>query len=284
MKQLLLIMAFIAGFIPQGNAQEPFFKESLNGIKRIELTASTRMNVVIGTANEISFKWGAPCDDCDEKQEHEWSNWDDHDDNDDHDNDRTQKRKDRSEGLTAIYANGKDNTGMGMSMERDGDVLRIRDLKPITQRRAFTVTIPKNINLNVDTSTLGSVHIEDFAAELEIKSNIGHVTLVNVTGPVTASTSTGMIEVIFSTVSQSAPISLTTATGTIDVAIPASTKADVELSSTMGTVYSNFDLVKPRTDGLRNVSGERKIKGQLNNGGVRMNLSSSTGNIYLRKK
>lgn len=281
MKQIVMIIAFIVGFMSQSNAQESFFKESLNGIKRVELTASTRMNIVTGTTNEISFKWGIKCDDCKEDKEREW---DDHNDEDERDYDRKEKRKDRSDGLTAIYANGKDNTGMGMSMQRDGDVLRIRDLKPITQRRAFTVTLPKDINLNVDTSTLGSVHIEDFTAELEIKSNIGHITLVNVTGPVTAVTATGTIEVIFSNVNQNAPISLTTATGTIDVAIPASTKADVEMSSTMGTVYSNFDLVKPRTDGLKNYSGERKIKGQINSGGVKMHLSSSTGNIYLRKK
>ncbi|MEL6809795.1 MAG: DUF4097 family beta strand repeat-containing protein [Bacteroidota bacterium] len=274
MKQIISIIIIMLTLVPLGNAQEPF-KQSLSGIKKVSLKASTDMKVEVTQGNELILDWGKICDGCDDN-----GNYNDLP----YVREQVEKKRNKAKGLKAIYADGVDNTGFGMQLDRDGEVLRIKDLKPITQRRSFTIKIPKGVSLEVDTSTLGSVDIDGFSDELEVTSNVGHVKLVNVTGPITASTSTGPIDVIFTTVSQNSPISLTTSTGDIDVTLPSNTNANVELRSTMGTVYSNFDLVKPREDGLKNITGNRKIKGTLNNGGVKVYLSSSTGDIYLRKQ
>lgn len=259
------------GIIPVGNAQKTY-KKSLNGIKKVSIEANTRMTVVQGSDNELVLNWSKSKNNDDDYYNNYWTD------------NKKEKQNDKAKGLTAIYTGGSDNTGFGMQVDQDGEVLRIKDLKPITQQRSFTIIIPKGINLDINTSTLGSVKIDNFTDELEITSNVGSIQLINVTGPITASTSTGNIDVVFTSVNQKAPISLTTATGDIDMSIPSNTKANVEMRSTMGTVYSNFNLVKPRKDGMKNVSGHRKIHGELNSGGVKVYLSSSTGNIYLRKK
>ncbi len=285
MRQIVICIAILLGLNCSTNAQEAFFKESLQGIKKVEIEASTYMTVVAGTANEVSFQWGSHCEGCkkslfEDEDENDFL----HEKEDNFFHEKDTSRKDKAKGLKAIYAGGEDNTGMGMYLERDGEVLRIKDLKPITQRKPFTITVPSTIDLHLDCGNLGSALVKGITSELEINSNVGSIQLLDVTGPITANSATGNIDVIFSSVSQNAPISISTATGDVDVSLPTNVKANVILKSTMGTVYSNFDLEKPREDGLRVVGNTRKIEGTLNNGGVKVHLSSSVGNIYLRKK
>lgn len=284
MKHIILVIVFLFGSLVTSVAQEDY-KHSLSGIKKIKLETNTTVKVVVGTVNEIVFSKGAEvgCDDG-EDHDHNHSHENHNYDYDHHDGDNEGHQDDKAKGLKAIYPGGVDNTGFGMSIEKDGDLLRVKDLKPFMQRHGFTITIPKSVSLNLDCGNLGSARVEGVSSELEINTNVGHIHLVNVTGPVTAHSSTGGINVEFVSLNQSAPVSISSSTGDVDVSLPSNAKADVELKSTMGTVYTNFDLVAPREDGMNVVGANRKIKGQLNNGGVKLYLSSSTGNIYFRKK
>lgn len=275
MKRLIIIgitLFFMGTTI--GVAQEDY-RESLSGIKKVEVETNTTVYVKVGSANEIVFSKGAKCDGCEDDNDnynYDNSNFNNNDD-----------EEDKSRGLKAIYAGGVDNTGFGLEVERDGDVMRIKDLKSFTQRSGFTITVPNSVDLNLDGGSLGSVHVENYSGELEVRTSTGAVRLKDVTGPITAHTSVGAIDVKFSSVNQNAPISISSSTSSVDVSLPANTRADVELRSTMGNVYSNFDLEIPREDGLKPISGNRKIKGKLNGGGVKISLRSSTGNVYLRK-
>ncbi len=285
MKHIVLVVIFIVGNLVTGVAQEGY-KHSLTGIKKIKLETNTSVKVIAGSANEILFRKGAEvhCDDGDNDHDHNHSHGNHNYDYEHHDDDNKDHKDDKAKGLKAIYPGGVDNTGFGMSIEKDGDLLRVKDLKPFMQRHGFTITIPKSVNLNLNCGNLGSAHVEGVSGELEINSNVGHIHLVDVTGPVTAHSSTGGINVEFVSLNQSAPVSISSSTGDVDVTLPSNAKADVELKSTMGTVYSNFDLEVLREDGMKVVGATRKVKGRLNNGGVKLYLSSSTGNIYFRKK
>lgn len=274
MKRIVIISVFMLGIIHLATAQNQY-KHSLSGIKKVTIEANATMNVEVANGNELILHRGKLCEGCDDNGNYNDSPYA---------REQVQNKRDKSKGLKAIYATGVDNTGFGLQIDKDGEVLRIKDLKPITQRKDFTIRIPEGIKLEVNTSTLGSLNVTGLSSELEVTSNVGNIKLIDVTGPVTASTSTGAIDVIFTSVNQNAPISLTTATGDIDVSLPNDTKTNIEMKSTMGSVYSNFDLTPPREDGLKPVGGQRKIKGQLNGGGVKIKLSSSTGDIYLRKK
>ena len=139
------------------------------------------------------------------------------------------------------------------------------------------------MNISIDAGNLGSVKIEGFTGEVEVATNVGKIEMKNVTGPITANTSVGKIDIDFSKVNQSSPITISSSVSEIDVAIPSDTKADLELK-TQGTVYTNFDFKMPTKKGLPNVSGRKSIVSKINNGGVKIYIKSSMGNIYLRKK
>lgn len=251
------------------------FKKSLSGISRVEIETGTSVKIIKGTGSEIVISDG--CKDCGGDEDHNVEvSWED-------ENRGGKSEDDRARGLKAVYATGEDNTGVGMFVETDGETLRVKDLKTFWKRKGLTITLPATVALNINTGSLGSATVSGWSSELEVNTSVGNIKLDNVTGPITAHSSTGAIDVIFGSVNQDAPISISSSTGVIDVTLPTSTKASVEMKSTMGTVYTNFDLVKPREDGLKALN-EKAISGDLNNGGVKISLKASTGNIYLRKK
>ena len=258
------------------NAQEDYTK-SLSGITKVKIETGTHVKIVAGTTNELKFT------------KYVYDN-DDHDhDNCDHEHNANQdcddcNKDDRSKGLKAVYSGGVDNTGFGMSIEQEGTVLRIKDLKSWMQRKGLQIVLPKTMDIHLDCGNLGSAVLRGFSSEIEVNSNVGGITLKDVTGPITAHSSTGTIDVDFSSVSQSSPITLSTSTGIVDVSLPTNTKADLELRSTMGTIYTDFDLQTSSEDGMKVVGSTRKIISKLNNGGVKIVLRSSTGNVYLRKQ
>ncbi|MEE9362656.1 MAG: DUF4097 family beta strand repeat-containing protein [Cellulophaga sp.] len=272
MKKIQMIILFVLCGIT-ANAQKSF-KQSLNGIKKVIIESNAQLSITTVVANELVISEGIECDDCDEDEKHEKHNHDNHG-----------QGNDRAKGLTALYPGGEDTTdGFGLNIKKDGDVLRIIDLKSNFQRGGLSFALPKTIDISVNCGNMGRVRMEKFSSEIEVISNIGHVHLIDVTGPITASSSTGTIHVEFVSVNQKSPISIRSSTGDIDVSLPENTKANLEMKTTMGTVYTNFKLTKPSKDGMNAVGGQRRIENVLNGGGVQIKLSSSIGNVYLRKR
>ncbi|MCL6220336.1 DUF4097 family beta strand repeat-containing protein [Zunongwangia pacifica] len=251
------------------NAQKEF-KKSLSGISRIEIETGTSIFLKKGASNEIIIKEG--CSNCGNEEEMDQEEF------------YEPEEDEKAKGLTAIYAGGEDNTGVGIYMEKDGEILRINDLKSFYKRKGLTIIVPNAVAIKMNCGNLGSANIQNITNELEINTTVGYIKLNNVTGPVTAHSSTGNIDAVFTSVNQTAPISISSSTGMIDVSLPSNTKASVELKSTMGSVYSNFNLIEPREDGLKAIGGHKSITGNINNGGVKIALKASIGNIYLRKK
>lgn len=266
MKKIIILIAFISSL---ATAQNKEFKYSLAGITKVVLSSDTKMTVMVGNTNELIIS-----DSKSEKNEH-------HEEHEDH---KSEKKEDKRKGLTAIYPGGKDNTnGFGFSVTKEGSILYVSDLKSYMQRSGLTFKLPKNMNVSVDAGNLGAIHIEGFTGEVEADTNVGAIEMKNVTGPITASTSVGKIDIDFDTVSQKSPITISSSVSEIDVALPANTKANLELR-TQGTVYTNFDFEMPEKKGMPIVNGRKSIVSKLNDGGVKIYIKSSLGNIYLRKK
>lgn len=266
MKKIITLIVLCIASHSLIQAQENF-KQSLSGIKHVKIDMDAKINLVAGSGNELIIS-----ENKNNNQNNDWGSDED-----------KQKKQDKMKGMKAVYAGGVDNTGFGLSVEKDGEALKIRDLKSWMQRGNVTITLPKTMNVALDCGNLGKADVEGFSSEIEVNANVGYINLTNVTGPVTAHTSTGAITVKFSNVNQSSPISITSSTGDVDVSLPTSTKANLELNSTMGTIYTDFDLEIPRKDGMKRIGAVRKIEAQLNSGGVNISLRSSTGNVYLRK-
>ncbi|MFD2566738.1 DUF4097 family beta strand repeat-containing protein [Pseudotenacibaculum haliotis] len=267
MKKLILFL-FLCSSV--AFAQKSY-KKSLQGVKKVRIESGADITVVAGTTNQLIIE-----------EIHEDSG-DRHRDRFPLRNEDSKKKKSRKDGLRAIYPGGEDNTdGFGFSITTENGVLVVKDLKSHFQREDIKVTLPKTMNIDVDSGNLGGIVVDGFSSEVEADANVGEITLKNVTGPITAHTSTGTISVVFTKVNQSAPITISSSVGEIDVALPASTKANLNIR-TNGTVYTNFDFKAPPKKGLPNRSGLKNIEKALNGGGVKIKLKSSMGNIYLRK-
>jgi len=249
-KRTLLILFIITAFTI--NAQD--FTQSLQGISKIKLVSNNDITIKSHDKNEIIIK------------------------GDGH------KRPEKAKGLTAVYAGGKDNTGLGIYVEKNGDVLEVTNLKSMHGPK-MVVYVSKSVAIYADSNQLGDLSIAGLTSEIEVKTSTGDINILNVTGPVIAKAATGDITVDFSDVSQSSPISLYSSTGDVDIKLPKNTPANLDLRSTMGEVYTDFDLKFPNEKkNMKIISGKRHLTSKINNGGVSITLRSSTGDIYLRKK
>jgi len=249
-KRTLIVLFIMAAFTI--NAQD--FKQSLQGISKVKIMSSNDITIKSHDKNEIIIKANG------------------------------HKRPEKAKGLTAVYAGGKDNTGLGINVEKNGDVLEVTNLKSMHGPK-MVIYISKSASIQAESKHIGDLSINDFTSEIEVKTSTGDINIMNVTGPVIAKAATGEITVDFSKVSQSSPISLYSATGDVDIKLPENTPADLDLRSTMGEVYTDFDLKFPNDKkNMKILSGKRHLTSEINNGGVSITLRSSTGNIYLRKK
>ncbi|WP_430907207.1 DUF4097 family beta strand repeat-containing protein [Maribacter sp. 2-571] len=187
----------------------------------------------------------------------------------------------RAKGLKLVGDGGMDNTDIGFKVVRSGSDLIVRNLRKSQKAEIF---LPKTQNVSVTNTWNGNIYIEGFSGEVEANANLnGGLVMSGLSGPVTAYSLNQGITVTFDAVSKDNPIVLTTTNGAIDVSLPENTKANLELSSWNGEVYTNFDLERPEKEGLKSVSS-KKVKGLLNGGGSKIKLNSTNGNIYLRKK
>ncbi len=79
-----------------------------------------------------------------------------------------------------------------------------------------------------------------------------------------------------------------TINGEIDLSIPTNSKVDLELNTLHGDIFTDLDIelekAKKEYNDLNFLGGSGDTKGKLNGGGVKLNVSSINGNIYLRKK
>jgi len=253
MKPLLCIF-FLCLISIQLQAQTDY-SHSLKGIEWVKIESATPINIVARSQDQLSIKV-----------------------------DNMEKVSEKAKGLKLVGSGGTDNTGTGFYVTKEGSELIVKNIRK-RENEGATLYLPAHTNITVKGSGIYShITIAGFTGEIEATTDVvGGIKITEVTGPITANSSTGNIEVIFAKLKQSSPISITSATGNVDVSLPGNTPADVSLSSTMGEIYTNFDLSIPDKDGLKAVSSQ-KVQGVINNGGVKIQLNSATGNIYLRKQ
>ena len=188
----------------------------------------------------------------------------------------------RASGLRAINSLGlDDNTGIGLSVIESNGELRVLQISRNSDTK-YKIKVPTNTAVSYTHSTHfgDDIYLKDLGGELEISTTFNDLKLDDVTGPMTISSVHGDVEVGFSTVSQSNPISIASVHGLVDVSISEGTKANLKLSSGWGEIYTNLDIAFDQAEKKSN----SKILGKINGGGIDMSLSSSHGNVYLRKK
>ncbi len=193
------------------------------------------------------------------------------------------KPSERSKGLKPVYANGTDNTGLGLGVVKNGNVVTVNYLLPLARTADFTIKVPSNLAISIKKQCLSGhgIQVSNLSGDIEI-SACNDILVKDVTGPVVLSSISGNIEVVFSTIRQAKPISISTISGEIDITMPGNTPADIELKTMSGEMFTDFDLTFVEKEKLKYVGGSN-LKSIINGGGVSIFVQSISGNIYLRK-
>ena len=229
------------------------YSKSLSGIEWVKITSKSNVSVMVHDKNEILIKGS-----------------------------RRAHSSERSKGLRLVGVGGTVNTNVGFNVVQEGNSLIVTNLR---KNESAKIYLPKNQKVSVTSTWNGNISIDGFNNEIEATCELnGGMMLNNISGPLTANTLNGQIDVIFDNIAQDSPTSLNTTNGVIDVSLPENTGADISMSSWNGDMYSNFDIKSSSTkDGMKKMSS-RKSNGTINGGGVNITLKSTNGNIYLRKK
>ena len=190
---------------------------------------------------------------------------------------------DKAKGLKPLSASGPENTGVGLSINQEGNTITLSGAHNEANNAEYVLYLPKNLKLKLDYNSwqAGDVAIEGMAGEIEAKSQVGDLRFENVTGPIVAHTLSSDLEVVFTSVSSGSPTSLTSTSGDIDITMPSDTKGTFKMSTMSGGVYTAFDF-DFGDQKLTQIGGQRAT-GELNGGGVEVVLKSISGDIYIRK-
>ena len=201
---------------------------------------------------------------------------------------REKKIHKRAQGLRALNQNGVDNTGVGINFEQSND--RIKLLKVSKREEGnFFMQVPKNLDLIVkEEEWYGEeISVVNMASAITVLSNNADVTLKNISGPVSAKTTSGDILTTFSKELTIQASKISSVSGTVEVYLPQNLSADLDISSISGDVYSDFDLDyqnKKDHRGLEKIGGGKSTKASINGGGIKLELSSISDDVYVRKE
>lgn len=189
----------------------------------------------------------------------------------------------RAEGLKPLYNTAVDNSGIGLSVTQDNNVMRV--VKASRYDAKYTVKVPRKTAVMYEEVNWqgGNLSVANLEGDVEVKLNNSSMKLTNVSGPITANTTNGNIVVVFSSLAGEKPSSLRAINGHIDVTLPANAKTNLKMGTHNGEVYTDFDVDIKNKGDLKKVGGNT-IEGTTNGGGVPLTLSTINSNIYLRKK
>ena len=112
------------------------------------------------------------------------------------------------------------------------------------------------------------------------------VELANVYGPIAINCVYGEIVAIFSEGAPTKDLRLHSTYNNVDVTIPADAKADLQLYTGYGDMYTDLDITITKNLEAGSKSREDEshtLNGKLNGGGTKISLQSSYEDVYLRK-
>src|SRR3990172_2698115 len=140
----------------------------------------------------------------------------------------------KAAGLRPMSAMGPDNSGIGLNIEQDGNTVIISGAHRHTDNTDYKIMLPSNIRLRIDYSSFQSddIIIRGMTNEVEIKSQVGDLTFMDVTGPLVASTLSADINVVFTELNQASPTALASISGDIDITLPQNSKGNFSISTT----------------------------------------------------
>lgn len=146
----------------------------------------------------------------------------------------------------------------------------------------FEVQVPRSIKYDFDrvSSVSGNVEVSQVSGRIHATSVSGQVRVHDVSGSVSAKSVSGNVEVEIRRLDgASDDMKFSSVSGNVDVSMPAEIDADVDMSSLSGGIKTDFpiEVTKERYGPRTNA------RGKLGNGSRRLQMSSVSGSLSLRR-
>jgi DUF4097 and DUF4098 domain-containing protein YvlB len=182
----------------------------------------------------------------------------------------------------------------GLTIEAENNQVRI-GTESIHRTVDLTLTVPVHSSLSLHTVNHGNITVNGVDGELDVDDINGEVTLTNISGSAVAHALNGRVLVTFVRVDAQKSMAFSSMNGNIDVTFPADFKANVNMRSDNGEVFSDFDIqlqttaTQPTVEDNRSKGGkyvvriDKTVRGTINGGGQDVQFKNFNGNIYIRK-
>jgi len=138
----------------------------------------------------------------------------------------------------------------------------------------FEITMPRSADLRLVT-TNGEIEVEDVRGDDKLHTTNGRITVSRGDGSVDAETTNGAIRVELVNVTPSRPLRFVTTNGSITLNLPQSLSADVDASTTNGSIHNDLPIVASKVDRTR-------MLGRINGGGTELRAHTTNGSITIR--
>ncbi|MFL6278215.1 MAG: DUF4097 family beta strand repeat-containing protein [Blastocatellia bacterium] len=146
----------------------------------------------------------------------------------------------------------------------------------------FDVQVPRAVKYDFDhiSSVSGNVKVSQVSGRVHATSVSGEVKVEGVSGSVTAKSVSGDVEVEINRLDgASEDMKFSSVSGNVNVRMPSEIDADVDMSSLSGGIHTDFPIeVTKERFGPRT-----SARGKLGNGSRRLQLSSVSGSLSLRR-
>ncbi len=147
----------------------------------------------------------------------------------------------------------------------------------------FTVLLPAGVKVLAGTVN-GEVQVEGVTEEVDASSVNGRVEAASSGGPVRASSVNGSVDARMGTIGAGSRLTLESVNGSVSVTLPADLRAEVDLTTTNGSVQSDFPIAVLGSLDRRHLHGTiGGAPGTAGGGTPELRIETVNGSIALRK-
>jgi hypothetical protein len=186
-------------------------------------------------------------------------------------------------------------TAGGLSVDESNNVISLSS-SPFNPSCCmnYEIFVPVRTNLNLTTMAGAVLSVEGVEGEIEVTNMNGALNLTNVAGSVVANSMNGKVTATLRQTAADKMMSFASMNGDVDVTLPANAKANLQMRTNGGEIFSDFDVqLRPATrnapqdnrkqGGAFHVDFDSITNGVINGGGPNVELRTFQGNIYIRK-
>jgi hypothetical protein len=156
----------------------------------------------------------------------------------------------------------------------------------------YRIEVPRSVRVDVETvngavavagtagdlkaeTTNGAVDVKEVRGKIHLESTNGAISAVGAAGSVQADTTNGGIDVELTDVRRADAMRFSTTNGSVTLKVPHGIQASIVANTTNGRVETDLPVA------LRGKASKRRLDGDVNGGGGRLELSTTNGGIHI---